>query len=342
MKWFSKKSPTSKEVENWIRKKSGVRWNESSRAFAEKCVRACGKVFRRTFIQEFITESRQKKAEWETAQRNHERTTQELQTAEVDLRNIPPANWLWAMLTLACAVIGLTAEYVFTYETLPFLLDIPQGDPLAFFIAAAPVASVVMLDTVIWRLIEEPWRGARNSNIENQAKWRYVSITVMVLFLISCATILLYCIGLLAETREEVQKYQQQYAFDTPTLDEDLLAATIFWISIGVMVTSAWYLLQGMLEYCQAKKWSKARRTVKRLRSNLQRAEEKLASTTNEMEEYQIRARTLSQEADEVQEAFELMRLGELLNSQTKPSSAKVLVDDYLQSGPVIQLTGPT
>jgi len=340
MNRLSIRRKTTNNIETLIGKTRGTHWTGGSTAYAKAYIQACGKFFRRQYLNDRVNEFCERKAALQKEQRWHDRLVEKLQRAEEHLSQVPQGNWLWAMICLACAVIGLSAEYAFTYETLPFLLEIPKGDTLAFFVAAAPVTSVVMLDMVMWRLIEEPWRTARNANPQNRSAWGWIPLLVMGLFLVSIGAMLLYTTGLLAEIREEVQQFYHG-SQGGGTLNSHLVNQTILWISIGVMLTSAWFLLHGILEYRQARQWSAAKRTVNKLRAQQLKCDEKLASAEAEWEAAQITARSLSGEADDLTDAYELARLWGLENSPQKPHSATAVVDAYYQSSPVITMDGP-
>jgi hypothetical protein len=211
-----------------------------------------------------------------------ERSREDLEAAEERSREAdrePPSSWIKALIAAFCAAACFVAEFVLTWHALTWLLNVERDSPLGILLGLAPPCALAVLELVVARLFEEPWRKLRPPY--EMPRWRRVlTVTSMVLLLTGLAWGNVHTILLLAAAREEAAKSQHLPVEDQwdesaapAMIDQVVVSKAILAVSVCVTVDGAVFLLIALLESQALWRRRQARRAVAHCRAQADRVE---------------------------------------------------------------------
>ena len=191
---------------------------------------------------------------------------------ELDLLLVHQPSFFLAVLYLLCAAAAVVTEYILNDRALNFVLDNPSGSFLAFATAVSPAVALILLEVIIERCFEGPWRNAHRATPSVKGKRPYV---VMFIFLALLALVNLFAVGLLGLARGEALHLQALLLSNGPAgeLNTTLIGAVILTVSLIVAINGAYFLLLGRLEASKYLQLFKSRWQVARLRSREEKLE---------------------------------------------------------------------
>ncbi len=175
-----------------------------------------------------------------------------LAEAEERLRRLPESgSWvkvfIWSLCSLAC----FSAEFVLTWTSLCFVLDVPKVSVLGVLLGLAPPCGLAVLEVFLARIFEEPWQRLRKAPLSGRRFWSNVSMAAL---LLSLALGNGLTIVHLAKAREEAIKIQRnvQSQEDDPAtpvkFDQAAIDRAVLWISLCVCVDGSLFLLLALAQ----------------------------------------------------------------------------------------------
>jgi hypothetical protein len=197
-----------------------------------------------------------------------------LEVAESDRIGLEGGSRLHSLLFAVCATACLSAEFTLTLVTLPFILGIRQWSFIGVTLALAPTTAVIILDTVLGRLIEEPWRSLRHN--AGRGLRRCAAISIMALFMGGLGAGNIYTVVALAEAREHAMEMRRalESGRDDLLTPEKIAAhrvainMAILAVSVFVTLDGAYFSMLALIEFRKFRAVNAADRLVKRLRSD--------------------------------------------------------------------------
>lgn len=144
------------------------------------------------------------------------------------------------ILFLLCAAAAFCTEYVLNYQALNFLLDVEPGTLLAVATALAPAAAILVLEIIIERAFERPWRRSFDEKLGKRSR-----VLPMMLFLFFLAVANLATVGVLGEARAQALETLANPDFVVNPL---MMALAVLSVSVVVAVNGAYFLLLARLE----------------------------------------------------------------------------------------------
>lgn len=202
-----------------------------------------------------------------------ERAEADSAAAEEQKRQIekePAPVWAKALISTFCALACFGAEFVLTWHALTFVLNVERYSVLGVLLGLAPPCALAVLELVIARLFESPWRSLRSA--ANLPRWRKaLAVAAMVLLLAGLAWGNIHTVLLLAAAREEAAKAQHNALLDegeeTIAVDRAVINRAILAVSVCVTLDGALFLLLALDEWRALRNRRQACRAVARLRA---------------------------------------------------------------------------
>ncbi len=195
-----------------------------------------------------------------------DRYTAELADQESASRGRPVPSWTRTVLAFIFAAACFGAEFVLTWQALTFVLNVPKYSVLGILLGLAPPSAVAVLEVVMLRLIEEPWRRFR-TEVAGAPWQRIVASIAMAVFLVGLAWGNVETVLLLAKAREEASKAQFDLAREdndaTVQIDRAAIDRAILAVSICVTVDGAIFLLLALEEVSRLREHYDIRRKIR-------------------------------------------------------------------------------
>lgn len=155
-------------------------------------------------------------------------------------------SWPRAILSVAAAVVCFAAEFAVSWETLPFLLNIRRSSFLGISTGLAPPTALLVLEVVVARLIERPWREMKAGS-KSRLSRRFTSL-MMAAFLSAVGAANLYTIVVLASARGEgitVRQALERLDDVDPSVNRELIEKAMVAVSFVLALDGAILLLLG-------------------------------------------------------------------------------------------------
>jgi hypothetical protein len=145
------------------------------------------------------------------------------------------------VLLILCCAIGVAAEMALNLGTIPFLMDMPARSILGVAIAAAPTTAVLILDVILERGLEGPFRRRHLST-----RGRRLALFVgMGAFMVAVGVLIVGNVLLYGEIREEARSVLSGVK---EAVDTGLLRRTVLALGVLVAVAAAWFYTLGAAE----------------------------------------------------------------------------------------------
>lgn len=240
---------------------------------------------RRALYKE-LTEASATEAEAERRRREcRERHT----SVESDLRRQtaqPEGSWAKAVICAISVGACFAAEFVLTWHALTFMLNVDKWSPLGVLLGLAPPCALAVLELVLSRLLEEPWRRLRA--LPQPPAWRArVTQGLMAVFLVALAWGNIRTVLLLAQAREEAAKTQYALLHDNAASvepDREVIRLAVVAVSVCVTVDGALFLLLCLVESRAIVCRLRTRREATRLSARLEVLESQAAQASAAVE----------------------------------------------------------
>ena len=205
-----------------------------------------------------------------------------LADAEQRLRTSPESgSWvkvsIWALCSLAC----FSAEFVLTWTSLCFVLDVPKMSILGVLLGLAPPCGLAVLEVFLARLFEEPWQRLRAAPASGRRFWSNVAMAVLLLSLALGNGV---TIVHLAKAREEAIKIQRAVLSeeDDPAapakFDQEAIDGAVLWISLCVCVDGSLFLLLALAQGARIRERSRTEVSLAAARAKRETLETELAA----------------------------------------------------------------
>lgn len=168
--------------------------------------------------------------------------------AEQYSRASESGNLAYATIFSACAASCFWAEFTLN-RILCFILSIEETSWEGYAVALAPATAVIVLDVVIARLFEDPWRAMRSGTASRATKW--TALALMTVFLLGVAALNGLTAWRIADAREagfemlDLLKHPDAIA---RTLDSAVVGAAVRLVTFAVIVDGAIFMLLGLFE----------------------------------------------------------------------------------------------
>jgi hypothetical protein len=260
-------------------------------------------------------------------------THQQLESDEKKKEAFSFGTWTRALIFLPLALVCFMAEFTLTWYTIPFILDVRQYSILGVTLAAAPSSALVILDVVIARLFEDPWRSLR-SKLTSQAWKRTGAVVLMIMLLVVVAAGNIATVVYLAEAREDAAGLRHNLegvqTEDTVLLDNELIRRTIIAVSVLVAVDGALFLLLGLDE--AGASWRRRRflSMLKSLRFRKEGLESEFAQATARLSQYEEEKIEEAEIAEEIADRYRKEMVFRLREAQER-ELRKLSSTDYTQ-----------
>jgi hypothetical protein len=265
--------------------------------------------------------------------------SEHLADAENKLQQTKPASWIKAAIFDLSALTCFTAEFAFTFVTLPFLLNIAPTSFLGVMVAAAPTTAMIMLDVVIARLFEDPWQAVQEIASKSRLR-KALLMGLMAGWLTALGAGNLYVVMLLADARQDASLIYQRLTDPETEItteagdDSEIVKKAILTVSVMVTLDGAMLLLLGLNETRRCRQFTKARTTMVSLRVKrqalLQRwlhSEAHVKVCEHNYENVQERAKLAKMQY----RGHRHYQLEQTLNALMRARKASELVDDILR-----------
>jgi hypothetical protein len=158
--------------------------------------------------------------------------------------------WLDALksFTALFSLLGFTAclvaEFVLTWATLPYILDVDRNSFAGIMLALAPTVATAILKVIFEITVWNVWETAR---AHRSIRIRILGWLLIVAFLLSVGALTVYMVSVIAPAREEVVKILQE---PDPSADQEAqqvdwekIHRAVFWVSICAAVDGAVFYL---------------------------------------------------------------------------------------------------
>lgn len=213
-----------------------------------------------------------------------------------------PANGSWVKVFIwsLCGLACFAAEFVLTWTSLCFVLDVPKMSVLGVLLGLAPPSGLAVLEVFLARLFEEPWQRLQASPATGRRFWTNVAMTSL---LASLAAGNALTIVHLAKAREEAIKIQrallsEEDAPATPVkFDQAAIDRAIVWISVFVSVDGSVFLLLGLAQGARLGERRRVSVALNTRRVKRDRLEADLAASSTKVKNCAEGWRTATQEA---------------------------------------------
>lgn len=241
---------TTKEVGETI-SRLAVRVSPEAEKHMRNFIETSSRLVRHMNLQFWFEMLERARAASQVASNSLQRTNHALEAAQRDLSQTEPTHTLRLLVWFLCWLTCAAGEYVITWSTLPFVLNVPEDTLLAFAISAVPVAALTVLEWVIARALEEPYQHAIES-LATLSKLRHRMVQgTMTLFLLLLLAGNLATIRLLAHAREESVKLRQVLTQDVSgtgevSVDYAVINSAVMAVSMAVVVDGALLFLLAM------------------------------------------------------------------------------------------------
>jgi hypothetical protein len=267
-------------------------------------------------------------AEADLARDGAERRTQK----EQELRGVDAeSNWLTTSVNLACAGIGLGAEFALTYSVLPWCLNIPRGTGLAIAATLAPTCATLVMERALAKLVIEPWeRRHQLAPVARGLVW-----AVMALLQLSLAAVVLQLNWLLAPVRELAAATMREMARGRiPTLDPAPVHDFVRAATLAIALTTPVFFLYGERGLVSLRRRRKLRKELALLRQE-QQGQDRLVA---QLRAVALSLRAMQPQAEEMADhearrfrAERQFRLAARLDQLWESQSAQAQVRDMLR-----------
>ncbi len=231
--------------------------------------------------------ARKVRAEADLAQSRAAASHAARQEADQTMKQLTGGSVVRGLLFLACCAVGIAAELALNLGTLPFLLDASPRSVLGIALAAAPTTAVLILDIILERVLEDPFRNRHLLG----PRGRIVVWAAMGIFMALVAALIFGNVLLYGEARERARDIVANGA----EIDAGLLRKTVLALSVLVALASAWFCT---LATAELRAWRKLRRA----RANLKRAERLARQTTEAAQRARAEADNAAAEAEQAAE----------------------------------------
>jgi hypothetical protein len=179
----------------------------------------------------------------------------DLAVAQAEARRIeeePAPGWTKTIIAAFCALACFAAEFTLTWQALTFVLNVPKYSVLGVLLGLAPPSALAVLEIVVLRMIEGPWRQ-RLRAAGSMSPWRRVAAAAtMLAFLLALGWGNLHTVLLLAEAREEAAKAQynlmREDGDELVAVNQQVINRAILAVSLCVTVDGALFLLLALEE----------------------------------------------------------------------------------------------
>jgi hypothetical protein len=261
----------------------GPQHREAAEKYIPDVVEAMAAQGGRGLLRSKTARARKARAEAEVAQSQADASRATRQEAEQAVKQLAGGSAVRGLLFLVCCAVGIAAEMALNLGTLPFLLDASPRSVLGIALAAAPTTAVLILDIILERVLEDPFRNRHLLG----PRGRIVVWTAMGIFMALVAALIFGNVLLYGEARERARDIVANGA----EIDAGLLRKTVLALSVLVALASAWFCT---LATAELRAWRKLRRA----RANLKQAERAAQQTDEAAKRARSEADTAAAEAE--------------------------------------------
>jgi hypothetical protein len=156
---------------------------------------------------------------------------------------------LTGLFSLTAFTACLVAEFVLTWATLPYILDVERSSFAGIMLALAPTAAMAILKVIFEITVWNVWETAR---VHQSIRVRTLGWLLIVAFLFSVGTLTVYTVSVIAPAREEVVKILQEpdpaAGQEAQEVDWEKIHRAVFWVSICAAVDGAVFYLIAIKE----------------------------------------------------------------------------------------------
>jgi hypothetical protein len=156
---------------------------------------------------------------------------------------------LTGLFSLMAFTACLVAEFVLTWATLPYILDVERSSFAGIMLALAPTAAMAILKVIFEITVWNVWETAR---AHQSIRIRSLGWLLIVTFLFSIGTLTVYTVSVIAPAREEVVKILQEpgpaAGQEAQEVDWEKIHRAVFWVSICAAVDGAVFYLIAIKE----------------------------------------------------------------------------------------------
>ncbi len=268
-----------------------------------------------------------------------EQARSEFTEAEKDSRSKEdePDSLIRMIVAYAGSVSCSVCEFVLTWNTLPFILSVPQFSFNGVMLALAPTTALAILEVALARLIEEPWRKARlGASHPGNRK----SVVVMTVFLVLLSASNILMVAWLAMAREEASNARRNLerveGEAEVKVKEEVLNRAIMAVSICVAIDGALFYLLGLEEWRRRRERLKGQERVDRLREDLGQFQAHYAAAAKQAAIVQGAWDSVDARAVAVAEHYRarlMFQLEQVANHPRPPKQLRDAVSEILANG---------